>query len=100
MVGWLMAAADATGYWRVRGLVQGVGFRWFVSQEAHDLNLRGWVRNLESGDVCVLAEGPAEKLAILKARIVKGPRGSHVESVEDLPSVPDEPAITPFSIIR
>ena len=32
----------------VRGLVQGVGFRWFVEREANKLNLSGYVRNLST----------------------------------------------------
>jgi hypothetical protein len=41
----------------IQGRVQGVGFRWYVNREASELNLRGWVRNTEEGDVEVLASG-------------------------------------------
>ena len=41
----------------VTGLVQGVGFRWFVRERARALHLSGWVRNLESGNVEVAAAG-------------------------------------------
>ncbi|NOZ61230.1 MAG: acylphosphatase [Calditrichaeota bacterium] len=41
----------------VKGLVQGVGFRWFVEREANKLNLKGFVRNLPNGDVETEVEG-------------------------------------------
>ena len=42
----------------VRGMVQGVGFRWFVQREAARLGLDGWVANQVDGSVEVVAEGP------------------------------------------
>lgn len=65
----------------IRGRVQGVGFRWFVHREASELDLRGWVRNTEDGDVEVVASGTAEDLAELRASLKKGPRGSRVDRV-------------------
>ncbi|HEX4155557.1 MAG TPA: acylphosphatase [Acidobacteriaceae bacterium] len=65
----------------IRGRVQGVGFRWFVHREAAELNLRGWVRNTESGDVEVLAAGDPEDLADLRAELHQGSRGSRVDNV-------------------
>ena len=41
----------------IQGRVQGVGFRWFVQREARMLDLRGWVRNTEEGEVEVVASG-------------------------------------------
>ena len=46
----------------IQGRVQGVGFRWFVHREASELDLRGWVRNTEDGDVEVVAAGNTEDL--------------------------------------
>jgi acylphosphatase len=63
----------------IRGRVQGVGFRWFVHREASELNLRGWVRNTEDGDVEVVASGTLEDLAELRASLRRGPRGSRVD---------------------
>ena len=63
----------------VKGRVQGVGFRWFVHREASELDLRGWVRNTEDGDVEVVASGTAEDLAELRTSLRKGPRGSRVD---------------------
>jgi acylphosphatase len=65
----------------VQGRVQGVGFRWFVHREASELELRGWVRNTEDGDVEVLAAGEAADLDELRASLHRGPRGSRVDRV-------------------
>ena len=65
----------------IRGRVQGVGFRWFVHREASELDLRGWVRNTESGDVEVVAAGPVEDLAELRSSLRRGPRGSRVDQL-------------------
>jgi acylphosphatase len=63
----------------IRGRVQGVGFRWFVHREASELDLRGWVRNTEDGDVEVVASGTPDDLADLRASLRRGPRGSRVD---------------------
>jgi acylphosphatase len=67
----------------VRGRVQGVGFRWFVHREAADLDLRGWVRNTDSGEVEVLAAGAPEDLSELRAALHTGSRGSRVDHVAE-----------------
>ena len=63
----------------IRGRVQGVGFRWYVHREASELDLRGWVRNTEEGDVEVVAHGDEADLAELRASLRRGPRGSRVD---------------------
>ncbi len=63
----------------IQGRVQGVGFRWFVHREASELELRGWVRNTEDGDVEVVASGTVADLAELRASLRQGPRGSRVD---------------------
>ena len=65
----------------IRGRVQGVGFRWYVQREASELDLRGWVRNTEDGDVEVVAAGDTGDLAELRASLRRGPRGSRVDNV-------------------
>ena len=59
--------------------MQGVGFRWFVQREASELDLRGWVRNTEEGEVEVVASGSLDDLADLRASLRRGPRGSRVD---------------------
>jgi len=65
----------------IQGRVQGVGFRWFVHREASELNLRGWVRNTDEGEVEVVASGDDGDLAELRASLKRGPRGSRVDRV-------------------
>ncbi len=61
--------------------MQGVGFRWFVQREAGELELRGWVRNTEDGDVEVVAAGEPVDLDDLRSSLKRGPRGSRVDRV-------------------
>jgi acylphosphatase len=66
----------------VRGLVQGVGFRWFVVRRATGLGLVGWVANEPDGSVRVLAEGDPRALAQLEAELRRGPNGARVTSLD------------------
>ena len=72
----------------VRGVVQGVGFRWFVHRRASDLGLDGWVRNRPDGSVELLAEGPDDAVARLLADVGQGPDGAWVSGVEVRHEVP------------
>ncbi len=65
----------------VEGRVQGVGFRYFVFDQAYGLGLTGWVRNRWDGSVEVTAEGKVAILNKLLAALYRGPRGSFVTGV-------------------
>jgi acylphosphatase len=65
----------------IQGRVQGVGFRWFVQREATELELRGWVRNTDDGEVEVVAAGAPADVEELRASLKRGPRGSRVDRV-------------------
>ena len=69
--------------YRVRGRVQGVGFRYFVEQSAKKLGIRGWVRNLDDGGVEVYALGTAAQLSDVAGILWKGPRWAEVRGVEE-----------------
>ena len=69
-------------FYRVRGLVQGVGFRAATQREALRLGLRGWVRNRQDGSVEVFVSGGAETIGRLEAWLARGPRGARVSSLE------------------
>ena len=66
----------------VTGRVQGVGYRFFVLETAHDLSLVGWARNLPDRRVEVVAEGERSQLERLVADLLEGPRGAHVTDVD------------------
>ncbi len=80
---------------RVSGLVQGIGFRWFLREHARALGIRGWVSNEPNGDVVAEFGGPVEAVRRLVAAMSRGPEGARVErmaaepaqarAVEDLP---------------
>jgi hydrogenase maturation protein HypF len=83
---------------RVRGQVQGVGFRPFVYRIATECRLAGWVRNDSSG-VEIEIEGPAASLSSFEVRLAsEAPRLAHIVSLEtgDLPAVGD---VEPFRIL-
>lgn len=65
----------------MRGLVQGVGFRWFVKQQAGALGLSGWVSNQGDGSVALEAEGEPAALEQLKAAIQQGPPDARVDEI-------------------
>lgn len=83
----------------VRGRVQGVGFRWFVREAADALDLAGTVRNRPDGAVEVEAEGSAEAIERLRRELAIGPRGAHVEAVDELEPTSHE-LHRPFMIAR
>ncbi len=66
----------------VRGMVQGVGFRWFVQREAGRLGLDGWVANQADGSVEVVVEGSEAALGELVLMLWEGPPGASVGGVD------------------
>jgi len=68
----------------VYGLVQGVFFRTFVEEYAQQLGLKGYVRNLPSGDVEVVAEGERESVEKLVEYLKMGPPAARVGRVETI----------------
>ncbi|HYL60835.1 MAG TPA: acylphosphatase [Candidatus Acidoferrales bacterium] len=65
----------------ISGRVQGVGFRFSARDEALDLGVTGWVRNLPGGEVEILAEGRRDRLLMLEAWAHLGPSLAHVTDV-------------------
>ena len=65
----------------VSGRVQGVFFRAFVSRQATELGLTGYVRNVPGGGVEVRAEGERKRLEKLMAHLKIGPPHARVEKV-------------------
>jgi acylphosphatase len=81
----------------VAGMVQGVGFRWFVARHARGLGLAGYARNLADGRVEVVATGSDEAaLARLEELLRAGPAHARVDAVEAQDQA-DDPQIPPRS---
>jgi acylphosphatase len=74
-------------HYRVRGRVQGVGFRWFVQRAAERLGIVGDVRNLPNGEVEVRAQADESVLDLFKRELQNGPPSARVGEVmeQDLP---------------
>lgn len=62
----------------ISGVVQGVGFRWFVERVANGLGLVGYVRNMYDGTVEAYVEGEAGALNAFHKEMKIGPRSAHV----------------------
>lgn len=83
----------------IRGRVQGVGYRYSVLDfiDRQNLPLRGFVRNLPTGDVEVVVEGESESIEELYTYCAKGPSMSRVdEIIVSEGAMPDR--VTGFSI--
>ena len=66
----------------IHGDVQGVGFRYFVTREAHARGLTGWVRNRSDGAVELVAEGERSDLDALLSAARQGPSHARVADVD------------------
>ena len=66
----------------INGRVQGVGFRYFVQENAYRFNLKGWVRNRRNGTVEVEVEGTQTVLEKFLQELHQGPRSANVSGVE------------------
>jgi len=93
-----VSEAPARRHLRVRGQVQGVGFRPFVYRIAVECGLSGWVRN-DSEGVEIEVEGPPAALGGFEVRLQQeAPRLARIVSVE----AGDRPATggqEPFRIV-
>jgi len=85
---------------RVTGLVQGVGFRWFVRERARRLGLSGWVRNLRDGSVEVFAAGDDGQIELLRSELLRGPSGASVEELVEITEPAEAPLTSPFGILK
>jgi len=70
--------AEARAHVRLKGHVQGVGFRYATADEARRLGLRGWVRNLDSGEVEAVFEGSRSGVVDMVKWCGDGPPGAYV----------------------
>jgi acylphosphatase len=81
---------EVRGY-RVTGMVQGVGFRWWTTREAARLGVFGSVRNHEDGSVVVVAAASGEVLDEFEETLGRGPALAMVARVDRFtPAFPPE----------
>ena len=64
----------------VNGLVQGVGFRYHILRQAQNLDLKGFVKNLFTGEVYILAEGERSMIEEIIKLTKTGPSHAHVKN--------------------
>jgi acylphosphatase len=81
----------------VSGVVQGVGFRYFVLDAARETDLRGWVRNMPDGRVEAEVVGERGLIMDFVSQLRIGPRSAHVTGV-DVQWKPADPECTSFEI--
>ena len=80
----------------MRGLVQGVAFRWSVARTAESVGVTGWARNRADGSVEAVFEGDPDAVESMVGWCRHGPRGAQVERVETHEEAPE--GIAGFSI--
>jgi len=66
----------------VHGMVQGVGFRYFVQRIGKRLGLTGDVCNLPDGTVEIVAEGTPEQMEEFVREVRKGPPLAYVKRLD------------------
>jgi acylphosphatase len=66
----------------ISGIVQGVFFRQKTKQQAGNLGVTGWVRNLSDGRVEAVFEGKEEDVKALVDFCRKGPMGALITNVD------------------
>jgi acylphosphatase len=62
------------------GLVQGVGFRYYIYRNAEALGVKGYTQNLYSGEVLTVVEGEKFQIEDLFNKIKIGPSHSSVKN--------------------
>jgi len=67
----------------LRGRVQGVGYRYFALRKAGEYEVTGYVRNLSSGEVEVVAEGRKDQVESFLEEIKRGPVSAHITGVQE-----------------
>ena len=72
----------------VTGLVQGVGFRYFIEDAGRRDGMTGFIRNLDDGRVEAVVEGDVEAVERLERALRLGPPLARVDAVESEPLPP------------
>jgi acylphosphatase len=73
---------DVRAHVFVSGMVQGVSFRWYATEQARAHGVSGWVRNLDDGRVEAVFEGRESAVEAMVAWCRTGPRHARVSDVD------------------
>ncbi|MBI5868878.1 MAG: acylphosphatase [candidate division Zixibacteria bacterium] len=82
---------------RVTGVVQGVGFRYYVVRRAREFGLSGWTRNNPDGSVEIEAVGNERTLKGFVEEVRIGPPGAHIAGLT-VEQFNDDPGYDGFEI--
>lgn len=74
----------------IRGLVQGVGFRFFAQRSAARHQVKGYVKNLDDGRVEAFVQGGEKQVEEFKHDMTAGPAYSKVDEIEEIVLEPDK----------
>jgi acylphosphatase len=89
------AQTDRTAvFLKIFGRVQGVWFRGWTVDQAEELGLDGWVRNVSDGSVEALVAGAPSSVSEMIARCRKGPSTASVDKVDVKDA--DDPGVVGF----
>ncbi len=66
----------------ISGKVQGVWYRDWTVEQALDIGLKGWVRNLKNGNVEAVIQGEIEIVELMLEKCHTGSKLSNVKDVE------------------
>lgn len=80
--------------------MQGVGYRRWFEQQAQELQLTGYVKNLDNGDVEAEIIGEEMQIQEILKRSLVGPLRAQVTKIERILFDPAEREYTHFQMIR
>jgi len=66
----------------IKGVVQGVGFRWYARRIGNLIGVFGWVKNLPDGSVEIIVEGEEKKLDQFIEELKNGYLGGNIRKIE------------------
>lgn len=72
----------------ILGIVQGVFFRKFIKENADKLNIKGYAKNLENGNIEAFFEGSEEDIKKIIRLCKKGPNYAKIEEIKVIDEKP------------
>lgn len=85
---------------KISGRVQGVGYRHFTRQNAQNLGINGWVKNMRDGTVETVLSGSPKNVETMIKRLQEGPISARVDTIKELESDAVKEDYNRFSVRR